>query len=131
MITTQQTKPLKRVPGTIWLTLLGSSPLRMQFKRHAQEAVFPVRIIAKLCAAIASRVPVGFEDEIGFHYGRNDGDCLILIFDSGGQSPFSAGFLTPYLHGGWRPNPFSASKTVSRGDVESVTDGLTNWFYAN
>jgi hypothetical protein len=46
----------------------------MWFKRHAQEAVFPVRTIAKVCAAIASRVPVAFEDETGFHYGTNDGD---------------------------------------------------------
>ncbi len=35
------------------------------------KAVFPVRIIGKVCAAIASRVPVGYEDEAGFHYGRN------------------------------------------------------------
>jgi hypothetical protein len=35
---------------------------------------FPVRIIAKLRAAIASRVPVGYEDETGFHYGVKAGD---------------------------------------------------------
>src|SRR5208282_5911967 len=33
---------------------------------------FPVRIIAKLRAAIASRVPVGYEDETGFHCGSGD-----------------------------------------------------------
>ena len=38
------------------------------------EARFPVRIIAKLRAAIASRVPVGYEDETGFHYGVKAGD---------------------------------------------------------
>jgi hypothetical protein len=34
-----------------------------------QEVSFPVRIIAKLRAAIEARVPVGYEDETGFHYG--------------------------------------------------------------
>jgi len=37
-------------------------------------AAFRVRITAKICAAIASRVPVGYEDETGFHYGVNPGD---------------------------------------------------------
>ena len=37
-------------------------------------AGFPVRIIAKWCAAIASRVPVGYEDETEFHYGEKEGD---------------------------------------------------------
>ena len=30
---------------------------------------FLVRIITKMCEAIISRVPVGYEDETGFHYG--------------------------------------------------------------
>jgi hypothetical protein len=30
---------------------------------------FQVRIITKMCAAITSRMPVGYEDETGFHYG--------------------------------------------------------------
>jgi hypothetical protein len=38
------------------------------------NAGFPVRIIAKWRAAIASRVPVGYEDETGFHYGVKTGD---------------------------------------------------------
>jgi len=38
------------------------------------KARFPVRIIAKLGAALASRVPVGYEDETGFHYGVKAGD---------------------------------------------------------
>ncbi len=29
----------------------------------------PVRIIAKLCGVMETRVPVGYEDEGGFHYG--------------------------------------------------------------
>jgi hypothetical protein len=33
------------------------------------EARFPVRIIAKLFSAVESRIPVGYEDETGFHYG--------------------------------------------------------------
>ena len=58
------------------------------------EAGFPVRIVEKWRAAIASRVPVGFEDETGFHYGV-PADDVILNFDSGGRSFFSAGFFTP------------------------------------
>jgi hypothetical protein len=38
------------------------------------EAGFPVRIIAKLRAAIASHVPAGYEDETGFHYSAKAGD---------------------------------------------------------
>jgi hypothetical protein len=30
---------------------------------------FLVRIITKVCEAITSRMPVGYEDETGFHYG--------------------------------------------------------------
>jgi hypothetical protein len=59
------------------------------------EAGFPVRIIAKLRAAIASHVPLGYENETGFHHGVKAGDGFVLIFDSGGQSFFSAGFFTP------------------------------------
>jgi hypothetical protein len=36
--------------------------------------------IAKLRAATASHVPVGYEDETGFHYGANTGDGLSLFF---------------------------------------------------
>ena len=59
------------------------------------EAGFPVRIIGNLYAAIASHVPVGYEDETGFHYGANPREQFLLIFDSGGQPLFSAGFFTP------------------------------------
>ena len=34
------------------------------------EVGFPVRVIAKLRAAIEAQVPVGYEDETGFHYSR-------------------------------------------------------------
>jgi hypothetical protein len=37
-------------------------------------AVFRIRLTAKIRAAIASRVPVGYEDETEFHYGVNPGD---------------------------------------------------------
>jgi hypothetical protein len=43
------------------------------------EVSFPVRIIAKLRAAIEDRVPVGFEDETGFHYGRKASDWFFSI----------------------------------------------------
>jgi len=33
------------------------------------EVRFPVRIMTKLYNAIESRIPVGYEDETGFHYG--------------------------------------------------------------
>jgi hypothetical protein len=34
-----------------------------------REVRFLVRIIKKVCQAIASLMPVGYEDETGFHYG--------------------------------------------------------------
>jgi hypothetical protein len=48
--------------------------------RIAWHAVrFPVRIIAKLRAAIETRVPVGYEDETGFHYSLKASDWLFSI----------------------------------------------------
>jgi hypothetical protein len=44
-----------------------------------QEVSFPVRIIAKLRAAIEARVPVGYEDETGFHYGLHAPDWFFSI----------------------------------------------------
>ncbi|MGB7746579.1 MAG: hypothetical protein WBN75_04750 [Verrucomicrobiia bacterium] len=44
-----------------------------------QEVSFPVRIIAQLRAAIADRVPVGYEDETGFHYGMKASDGFFSI----------------------------------------------------
>ncbi|MGA2281626.1 MAG: hypothetical protein ABSG80_15140 [Verrucomicrobiota bacterium] len=43
------------------------------------EVSFPVRIIAKLRAAIKSRVPVGYEDETGFHFSLKASDWFFSI----------------------------------------------------
>ena len=43
------------------------------------EVRFPVRIIAKLRAAIEARVPVGYEDETGFHYSLKASDWFFSI----------------------------------------------------
>ena len=40
---------------------------------------FPVWVIAKLYAAIEARVPVGYEDETGFHYGLKASDWVFSI----------------------------------------------------
>jgi hypothetical protein len=40
----------------------------------SHKAGFPVRTISKWYAAIASHVPIGYEDETGFHYGPHPGD---------------------------------------------------------
>jgi hypothetical protein len=53
----------------------ASNPLRIAW----HEVRFPVRIIAKLRAAIEARVPVGYEDETGFHYGADATDGGFLI----------------------------------------------------
>jgi len=39
----------------------------------------PLRIIAKLCDVIESQVPIGYEDEGGFHYGANPADEFFSI----------------------------------------------------
>ncbi|MGO9586714.1 MAG: hypothetical protein ACLP2Y_11015 [Limisphaerales bacterium] len=44
-----------------------------------QEVSFPVRVIAKLRAAIEAHVPVGYEDETGFHYSRQASDGFFSI----------------------------------------------------
>ena len=40
---------------------------------------FPIRDIAKLCSVVESRVPIGYEDESGFHYGANLSDSFFSI----------------------------------------------------
>jgi len=35
------------------------------------KAALPVRSLVKLCGVIKSRVPIGYEDETGFHYGAD------------------------------------------------------------
>ncbi|MFZ1072466.1 MAG: hypothetical protein WAO21_03425 [Verrucomicrobiia bacterium] len=39
----------------------------------------PFRVIARLCGMIESRVPIGYEDEGGFHYGVNLADWFFSI----------------------------------------------------
>ncbi len=39
----------------------------------------PVRIVAKFCGVIESQVPIGYEDEGGFHYGANLADWFFSI----------------------------------------------------
>ena len=39
---------------------------------------FLVRIITKVCEAIASRMPVGYEDETGFHYGMAEAQPILI-----------------------------------------------------
>jgi len=38
------------------------------------KAGIPVRIAKKLRAVIAAKMPVGYEDRTGFHYGMDAGD---------------------------------------------------------
>ena len=58
-------------------TMPSSSAITLQIAWH--EVRFPVRIIAKLRAAIEARVPVGYEDETGFHYSLKASDWLFSI----------------------------------------------------
>ena len=90
---------------------------------------FPVRIITKWCAAIRSHMPVGYQDETGFHFGAKAGEWGIfnlmpaalpglggtmmgapghLDSDSGGQRFFS-GVPHPHLLGDCRPHRFQAA----------------------
>jgi hypothetical protein len=43
------------------------------------EVRFPVRIMQQLQAAIETRVPVGYEDETGFHYSLKASDWVFSI----------------------------------------------------
>jgi hypothetical protein len=38
-----------------------------------------IQIIKKLRATLESRVPVGYEDETGFHYGADVTDCSFKV----------------------------------------------------
>ncbi|MGO8682221.1 MAG: hypothetical protein ACLPYM_04235 [Limisphaerales bacterium] len=58
-------------------TMSSSSASTLQIAWH--EVRFPVRIIAKLRAAIETRVPVGYEDETGFHYSMKASDWFFSI----------------------------------------------------
>jgi hypothetical protein len=50
---------------------------KLRFVRH--EVNFPARIVGKLRAMIEARVPVGYEDETGFHYSLKASDWLFSI----------------------------------------------------
>jgi hypothetical protein len=58
-------------------TMSSSSASTLRIAWH--EVRFPVRIIAKLRAAIEARVPVGYEDETGFHYSGKSSDWFFSI----------------------------------------------------
>ena len=58
-------------------TMASSSAGNLRIAWH--EVSFPVRIIAKLQAAIETRVPVGYEDETGFHYSLKASDWFFSI----------------------------------------------------
>ncbi len=48
--------------------------------RNAGHKVgLPVRIVARLGGVIESQVPIGYEDEGGFHYGANLADWFFTI----------------------------------------------------
>jgi hypothetical protein len=56
-----------------------SSPSASNLRIAWYKVRFPVRIIAKLRAAIEARVPVGYEDETGFHYSLKASDWVFSI----------------------------------------------------
>ena len=105
---------------------LKSATNAVQMTGH--EAGFPVRLIAKLCGAIASHVPAGYEDETGFHYGANVGDWFFLIFDSGVQPFFQRGSsppppwrLPPESVLGFQKRPAEAMWTTTRCDFMKIS----------
>jgi len=53
----------------------AGNPLRIAW----HEVRFPVRIIKKMYAALETRVPVGYEDETGFHYSLKDSNWVFSI----------------------------------------------------
>ena len=60
------------LPAWSQLPLIGQSHRTTKdraIKVEWHPTTFLVRIVTKVCQAIASRVPVGYEDETGFHYG--------------------------------------------------------------
>jgi len=55
-------------------------PFERQARRIAWHRVgSPTRIIQILNAAIEARVPIGYEDETGFHYGTDTRDWSFTI----------------------------------------------------
>jgi hypothetical protein len=114
----------RTVSGTATARPFASNALEIEWR----GARFLVRIITKMCEAITSGVPVGYENETGFHYGVADARSILIRigrilnrsprksilmrgrdktdvgFDSGGQSFFNRDVFNPGLTGGCRPN---------------------------
>jgi hypothetical protein len=115
----------RTVRGTTTALPFESNALEIEWR----GARFLVRIITKMCEAITSPVPVGHEDETGFHYGvaaprpflirtgripnRSPRETCFKArriamrvpnFDSGGQSFFNRDGFHPGPTGGCRPN---------------------------
>jgi hypothetical protein len=60
--------------GTTTVLPCESNPIELE-RRGAR---FLVRIITKVCEAITSRMPVGYEDETGFHYGVAEAQSILI-----------------------------------------------------
>jgi len=60
--------------GTTTALPCESNPIELA-RRGAR---FLVRIITKVCEAITSRMPVGYEDETGFHYGVAEAQPILI-----------------------------------------------------
>ena len=59
-------------PALCQLPLIDSTRSTTNDEAHGagwHPARFLIRIVATICQAIISRVPVGYEDETGFHFG--------------------------------------------------------------
>jgi hypothetical protein len=60
--------------GTTTALPCESNPIELE----RRGAGFLVRIITKVWEAITSRVPVGYEDETGFHYGVAEAQPILI-----------------------------------------------------
>jgi hypothetical protein len=60
--------------GTTTALPCESNPIELE----RRGAGFLVRIITKVCEAITSRMPVGYEDETGFHYGVAEAQPILI-----------------------------------------------------
>jgi len=62
---------------TVQETTLPATVSKLWFVRH--EVNLPARVMAKLRAVIEARIPVGYEDETGFHYSLKASDWFFSI----------------------------------------------------
>ena len=60
--------------GTTTALPCESNPIELE-RRGAR---FLIRIITKVWEAITSRMPVGYEDETGFHYGEAEAQPILI-----------------------------------------------------